>query len=126
MFPASSVVRSTLFETPDGLPYPLVRKRDGTLTPFSLERIAQAVYKTGCAAGVDDFAYAGQVTALFLAKFLRQTKTSVTEIQSLVEHELMSGPHKEIARAGLVQQLAHARFGFSNANNHVVAILLLH
>jgi len=94
-----SAIQSTLFDTPNSLPYPVVRKRDGSYTPFSLERIAQAIYKAGCAAGVDDFAYAGQVTALVTAKFLGQAETCVTEIQSLIENELMSGPHKAIARS---------------------------
>jgi ribonucleoside-triphosphate reductase len=99
MTTTSSAVQATLFETTNSLPYPLVRKRDGSFIPFSLERIAQAIYKAGCAVGVDDFAYAGQVTALVTAKFLGQKETCVTEIQSLVEHELMAGPHKEVARA---------------------------
>jgi anaerobic ribonucleoside-triphosphate reductase len=33
------------------------------------------------------------------AKFLGQKETCVTEIEKLVENELMAGPHKEIARA---------------------------
>ncbi|WPJ94209.1 anaerobic ribonucleoside-triphosphate reductase [Coraliomargarita algicola] len=99
MATTSSAIQATLFETPQSLPYPIVRKRDGSFIPFSLERIAQAIYKAGHAAGIDDFAYAGQVTALVTAKFLGQKETCVTEIQSLVEHELMAGPHKEIARA---------------------------
>ena len=85
MATTSSEIQATLFETPQSLPYPLVRKRDGSFIPFSLERIAQAIYKAGHAAGIDDFAYAGQVTALVTAKFLGQKETCVTEIQSLVK-----------------------------------------
>ncbi len=95
----SSAIQSTLFDAPNALPYPVVRKRDGSHIPFSIERIAQAVYKAGHAAGIDDFAYAGQVTATVTAKFLGQTETCVTEVQSMVENELMAGPHKGIARA---------------------------
>ncbi|WP_269524267.1 anaerobic ribonucleoside-triphosphate reductase [Coraliomargarita parva] len=99
MTTTSSAIQSTLFDTPNSLPYPVVRKRDGSYTPFSLERIAQAIYKAGRAAGIDDFAYAGQVTALITAKFLGQEETCVTEIQNLIENELMAGPHKGVARA---------------------------
>lgn len=95
----SEAIQTTLFDIPNSLPYPVVRKRDGSHTPFSLERIAQAIYKAGRAAGMDDFAYAGQVTAQVTAKFLGQTETCVTEIQSLIEDELMAGPHKTIARS---------------------------
>ncbi len=97
--PISSAIQPTLFDTPNSLPYPVVRKRDGSYTPFSLERIAQAIYKAGRAVGIDDFAYAGQVTALVTAKFLGQEETCVTEIQNLVENELMAGANKAIARA---------------------------
>ncbi|WP_309398134.1 anaerobic ribonucleoside-triphosphate reductase [Cerasicoccus maritimus] len=95
----SSAIQSTLFDTPNSLPYPVVRKRDGSYTPFSLERISQAIYKAGRAAGIDDFAYAGQVTALVTAKFLGQEETCVTEVQDLIENELMAGQNKAIARA---------------------------
>ncbi len=99
MTTTSSVPQPNLFNASDASPYPLVRKRDGSYTPFSPERIAQAVHKACCAAGSGDFAYAGQVTAAVTSKFFGQEETCVTEIQELVEHELMAGPHKEVARA---------------------------
>ncbi|MGB0415072.1 MAG: anaerobic ribonucleoside-triphosphate reductase [Coraliomargarita sp.] len=99
MLPTSSAIQSTLFETPQSFPYPVVKKRDGSSTPFSAERIAQAVYKAGRTANIDDFAYAGQVTAAVTAKLVGSADICVTEIQTLVENELMEGPYKELARA---------------------------
>ncbi|QQL45680.1 anaerobic ribonucleoside-triphosphate reductase [Sulfuriroseicoccus oceanibius] len=95
----SSAIQTTLFDVPNGLPYPLVTKRDGSRVPFSLERIAQAVYKAGLAAQIDDFAYAGQVTASVTAKMMGRDEVCVTEIHRMVENEMMAGPHKEAARA---------------------------
>ena len=95
----SSAIQSTLFDVPNAFNNPLVKKRDGSRTLFSPERIAHAVYKAGRAVGVDDFAYAGQVTAAVTAKFLGAEEACVTEIQTLVENELMEGPYKQIARS---------------------------
>lgn len=99
MTTTSSAIQSTLFDTPNSLPYPVVIKRDGNQTPYSAERIAQAVYKAGRSTQLEDFAYAGQVTAAVTAKLIGTDQICVTEIQKLVEDELMGGPHKEIARA---------------------------
>lgn len=94
-----SSTQSTLFDAPSPLPYPIIIKRDGSRTLFSAERIAQAVYKAGRAVEIDDFAYAGQVTANVTAKLVGAEEACVTEIETLVENELMEGPHKALARA---------------------------
>jgi len=94
-----SPIQSTFFDAPNALNSPVVKKRDGSYTPYTPERIAHAVYKAGRAVGIDDFAYAGQVTAAVTAKFMGSEEACVTEIQTLVENELMEGPYKEMARA---------------------------
>lgn len=99
MHTISSVIQPTLFDVPNSFSAPVVKKRDGSHALFSPERIAHAVYKAGKSAGIDDYAYAGQVTAAVTAKFLGAKEACVTEIQTLIENELMAGPRKEIARA---------------------------
>ena len=94
----SGSIQSTLFDLPNAIQAPLVQKRDGSFSPFSRDRITNAVYKASKAAGIDDYAYAEQVAASVSAKFLGARHTSVVEIQTLVEEELMVGPYKEIAR----------------------------
>ncbi len=95
----SRFTQTTFFDAPHALPYPVVKKRDGTYTPFTAERIAQAVYAAGLAVQMDNFAYAGEVTAAVTAKLMGMQEVCVTEIQTLVENELMEGPDKRIARA---------------------------
>lgn len=89
MHTTSRLSQATFFEETPVIPTPIVQKRDGTCTPFAAERIANAVYSAGQAVHIDDFAYAGNVTANVTAKLVGMEKVCVTEIQTLVENELM-------------------------------------
>ncbi|HIP76366.1 MAG TPA: anaerobic ribonucleoside-triphosphate reductase [Psychromonas hadalis] len=76
---------------------PIVIKRDGSQTPFNVQRIAEAILKASGAArckGVDAFAIAEEVS-LYLKG---EAEVDIHHIQDQVEACLMKNGHTELAR----------------------------
>lgn len=79
-----------------------VYKRDGTLQEFSVEKIAEAIFKAARACGGNDketaFQLAKEVEQKLEEKFGRKTPT-VEEIQDIVEKVLIENRHAQVAKA---------------------------
>ena len=85
-----------------------LRKRDGRLVPFELDKIGAAIEAAGLATGEFD-----QVTALALAAHvltrLTQRVVEVEQAQDAVERVLMEAGHYGTARAYIVYREQHGR-----------------
>jgi len=89
-----------------------VRKRDGSIVAFEIEKIASAIHRTLCEVGRDDAALAAQIAAR-----VEQTLSSrfgplfgpphVEEIQDAVEETLMAAGLADVARAYIVYRHQH-------------------
>ncbi len=78
---------------------PVVIKRDGCRVPFNTQRIKEAVLSAAESVEAMDEAYAQDVSEAVLAQFSEQALVDIHQIQDAVENHLMTGPHKEVARA---------------------------
>ncbi|MCL1077836.1 anaerobic ribonucleoside-triphosphate reductase [Parashewanella spongiae] len=77
---------------------PVVIKRDGIRTKFDTNRIFNAVQAAAQEAGVDNPNYADSVAETVSKYVASYDEIAVIELQKIVENELMSGPHKSVAR----------------------------
>ena len=78
---------------------PHVMKRDGCKVPFKSERIQEAILRAAKAAGVDDADYCATVADVVSRQMNERSQVDISEIQTAVENQLMSGPYKQLARA---------------------------
>lgn len=78
---------------------PVVIKRDGCRVPFDTKRIKEAVLGAAESVEVMDEAYAMSVAEGVLSQFESAEEVEIHAIQDAVENYLMTGPHKEVARA---------------------------
>jgi ribonucleoside-triphosphate reductase len=78
---------------------PHVMKRDGCKVPFKSERIKEAILRAAKAAGVDDADYCATVAEVVSSQMNTRSQVDISEIQTAVENQLMSGPYKQLARA---------------------------
>jgi ribonucleoside-triphosphate reductase len=78
---------------------PHVMKRDGKKVPFKSERIKEAILRAAKAAGVDDADYCATVAEIVSQQMQNRSQVDINEIQTAVENQLMSGSHKQLARA---------------------------
>ncbi|MGM3311051.1 anaerobic ribonucleoside-triphosphate reductase [Enterobacter hormaechei subsp. steigerwaltii] len=78
---------------------PHVMKRDGCKVPFKSERIKEAILRAAKAAGVDDADYCATVAEVVSSQMHERSQVDISEIQTAVENQLMSGPYKQLARA---------------------------
>ena len=78
---------------------PHVMKRDGCKVPFKSERINEAILRAAKAAGVDDADYCATVAEVVSQQMQGRAQVDISEIQTAVENQLMSGPYKQLARA---------------------------
>lgn len=78
---------------------PHVMKRDGCKVPFKSERINEAILRAAKAAGVDDADYCATVAEVVSQQMQGRARVDISEIQTAVENQLMSGPYKQLARA---------------------------
>ncbi|ENP8453965.1 anaerobic ribonucleoside-triphosphate reductase [Photobacterium damselae] len=83
---------------------PVVIKRDGCRVSFDVLRIKEAVL--GASRSISDSeniimdkAYATTVAEAVLAQFVNAEEVEIHAIQNAVETQLMTGPHKAVARA---------------------------
>lgn len=71
---------------------PHVMKRDGCKVPFKSERINEAILRAAKAAGVDDADYCATVAEVVSQQMQGRAQVDISEIQTAVENQLMSGP----------------------------------
>ncbi|MGC9459550.1 anaerobic ribonucleoside-triphosphate reductase [Vibrio genomosp. F10] len=77
---------------------PIVIKRDGSRAPFSRDRIQAAVESAADNADKEIAIYALNVALAVELKLADYDEVHISEIQTLVENELMQGPFKSLAR----------------------------
>ncbi|MDP4497801.1 anaerobic ribonucleoside-triphosphate reductase [Vibrio cholerae] len=78
---------------------PIVIKRDGSKAPFNRDRIQAAVESASDHADQEIAIYALNVALAVELKLRDYDEVHITEIQTLVENELMQGPYKALARS---------------------------
>jgi ribonucleoside-triphosphate reductase len=89
-----------------------VRKRDGRVVPFNLEKIADAIFKAARAVGGEDRALAEElagVVVLFLEKHYSGRVPGIEEIQDMVEKVLIETGHAKTAKAYILYREKRAR-----------------
>ncbi|MGF1696412.1 anaerobic ribonucleoside-triphosphate reductase [Vibrio lamellibrachiae] len=77
---------------------PIVIKRDGSRAPFSRDRIQAAVESAAENVDKEIAIYALNVALAVELKLKDHDEVHISEIQTLVENELMQGPFKSLAR----------------------------
>ncbi|PMO04369.1 anaerobic ribonucleoside-triphosphate reductase [Vibrio splendidus] len=77
----------------------IVIKRDGSRAPFSRDRIQAAVEAASDKADKEIAIYALNAALAVELKLEDYDEVHISEIQTLVENELMQGPYKSLARA---------------------------
>lgn len=77
----------------------IVMKRDGCQVPFDESRIKDAVRKAAVAVNVNDEDYCGYIAKVVADQMAKRVSVDISEIQKVVEYQLMAGPYKQIARA---------------------------
>ncbi len=78
---------------------PIVIKRDGSRAPFSRDRIQAAVEAASEHVDKEIAIYALNVALAVELQLKDHDEVHITEIQTLVENELMQGPYKSLARS---------------------------
>ncbi len=76
----------------------VVIKRDGCQVNFDALRIQEAVKRAAKAAKIEDDIYCLQVASLVEQQLCNREQVDIREVQDAVENQLMSGPHKNLAR----------------------------
>ena len=87
-------------------------KRDGRIEDFKPEKITNAIFKAGKAAGEFDYDAAKRLTtrALNIAQqFLVVHPPTVEEIQDIVEEVLLTSPYKKTVKAYILYRAQHAQ-----------------
>ncbi|NOH96947.1 anaerobic ribonucleoside-triphosphate reductase [Vibrio sp. 99-70-13A1] len=77
----------------------IVIKRDGSRAPFSRDRIQAAVEAAAEKVSQDIAIYALNVALAVELKLEEYDEVHISEIQTIVENELMQGPYKSLARS---------------------------
>ncbi|NIA04815.1 MAG: ribonucleoside triphosphate reductase [Proteobacteria bacterium] len=89
-----------------------IRKRDGRIVPFAVDKITMAILKAGRATGEFGGPEARRLTIRVLAlaqTMLPDTTLEVETIQDLVEEVLLASPYKKTAKAYILYRDQHAR-----------------
>lgn len=88
-----------------------IRKRNGKLVDFDVEKIAVAIGKAGIATGEFGAEEANKLAAKVAdkaAESIRRKIPTVEEIQDVVENVLLSSKYKETAKAYIIYRQKHA------------------
>ncbi len=91
-----------------------IRKRDGRVVPFNLQRIAGAVFKAFEAGGNPNREIADKIAEIVLEKLLRKHKVAkkfvpnIEEIQDLVEETLIEEDYARIVKAYILYRQKRA------------------
>ncbi len=89
-----------------------IRKRDGRVVPFVVDKITMAIIKAGRATGEFGSPEARRLTIRVLAlaqTMLPDATLEVETIQDLVEEVLLASPYKKTAKAYILYRDQHAR-----------------
>ncbi|MEZ9887297.1 anaerobic ribonucleoside-triphosphate reductase [Vibrio breoganii] len=78
---------------------PVVLKRDGSLAPFTKDRIVAAIKSAAPHTDEDLANYAEGVALSVEQQLVDRQEVDIQQIQILVENELMQGPYKGLARS---------------------------
>ncbi|PMG08736.1 anaerobic ribonucleoside-triphosphate reductase [Vibrio breoganii] len=78
---------------------PVVLKRDGSLAPFTKDRIVAAIKSAAPHTDEDLANYAEGVALSVEQQLVNSQEVDIQQIQTLVENELMQGPYKGLARS---------------------------
>ncbi|PMG90101.1 anaerobic ribonucleoside-triphosphate reductase [Vibrio breoganii] len=78
---------------------PVVLKRDGSLAPFTKDRIVAAIKSAAPHTDEDLANYAEGVALSVEQQLVDNQEVDIQQIQTLVENELMQGPYKGLARS---------------------------
>ncbi|MEZ9709508.1 anaerobic ribonucleoside-triphosphate reductase [Vibrio breoganii] len=78
---------------------PVVLKRDGSLAPFTKDRIVAAIKSAAPHTDEDLANYAEGVALSVEQQLVDSQEVDIQQIQTLVENELMQGPYKGLARS---------------------------
>lgn len=90
----------------------VITKRDGSITPFKSEKIAQAIFKAGEKTGEFDLAEAKRLAKQVVdkLKLLAEDSTLHVElVQDYVEEVLLNSPYKQTAKAYIIYREKHAQ-----------------
>ncbi|MCK4539144.1 MAG: ribonucleoside triphosphate reductase, partial [Candidatus Krumholzibacteria bacterium] len=89
-----------------------IRKRDGRIVPFDMDKIRRAILKAARATGEfsEDMAGTLSVRVLSIAHAVHGSREpSVEQIQDIVEEALLASPFKKTAKAYILYRDQHAR-----------------
>ena len=109
-------------------PFPIIRKRDGRMTQFDLDKIAEAIYRAFYACGNDDHDKCRGVSQLVVEDLLKSVEGNVPhveEIQDSVERVLIREGHAREAKAFILYRAKRTsiREGKSELMDSVDSIL---
>lgn len=79
-----------------------LRKRDGRVVPFDLEKIFRAILSAGQASAELDVDHARLMANMVLARLMDRVDLTVDEVKEVVERELMEAGCYGTARACIV------------------------
>lgn len=91
--------------------YSKIRKRNGKLVEFQVEKIINALAKAGAATGEFDEGVAKKLASKVLEeapKFIRRSIPTVEELQDVVENVLLSSKYRSTAKAYIIYRQKHA------------------
>jgi len=83
------------------VPFPVIRKRDGRLSRFDLEKISEAIYKAFFAIGIDNPERCDELSQMVVKELLETSDgrvPQVEEIQDSVERVLIRERHEQAAK----------------------------
>jgi anaerobic ribonucleoside-triphosphate reductase len=89
-----------------------IRKRDGRIVPFDMDKIRRAMLKAGRATGEfsEDVAGTLSIRVLSIAHVVHGSREpSVEQVQDIVEEVLLASPFKKTAKAYILYRDQHAR-----------------
>ncbi len=83
-------------------PFYWIRKRDGRVVEFDLDKISEAIFKAVKAVGGDDHDLAvelSEVVVRYLVEYSKESIPNVEEVQDAVEKVLIERGHAKTAKA---------------------------
>ncbi|MFP4497827.1 MAG: anaerobic ribonucleoside-triphosphate reductase [Vulcanimicrobiota bacterium] len=109
-------------------PFPIIRKRDGRMTRFDIEKIAEAINKSFYATGIDDKKLCSKLAEMVVSDLIKTIEgnvPNVEEIQDTVEQVLIREGYAPQAKAYIIYRAkrTNIREGKSELMDSVETIL---
>lgn len=92
--------------------FEVITKRDGSIAPFKLEKIASAIARAGNKTGEFDDKEAKKLSKKVMETIIALSDDTILHVelvQDLVEDVLLSSPHKQTAKAYILYRDKHAQ-----------------